>query len=236
MKVISLLFLFALSFSITDKELFEYLKSQGKYTEYGAAGLMGNLFAESGLQPANLEDRCNYNLGLSDAEYTRRCDNGAYTDFITDYCGYGYAQWTFWSRKELLWNYKKSQGTSIGDAKMQLRFLINELASDFRTVSNTLMSATSVRQASDVVLTQFEQPADQSESVKQLRASYGQKYYDLYHSGGGDIEYYTVQPGDTLSSIAIMFGTTVAKLCEWNHITNPDYIEVGQVLIVRMKE
>lgn len=43
---------------------------------------------------------------------------------------------------------------------------------------------------------------------------------------------YTVKKGDTLSQIAISYNTTVAKLVEWNDITNPDYIVVGQVLTV----
>lgn len=43
-----------------------------------------------------------------------------------------------------------------------------------------MKAAKSVREASDIVLTQYERPADQSESVKKKRASYGQKYYDRY--------------------------------------------------------
>ena len=43
---------------------------------------------------------------------------------------------------------------------------------------------------------------------------------------------YTVKKGDTLSQIALNYNTTVAKLVEWNDITNPDYIVVGQVLTV----
>ena len=43
-----------------------------------------------------------------------------------------------------------------------------------------LKAAKSVREASDIVLTQYERPADQSENVKKKRASYGQKYYDRY--------------------------------------------------------
>lgn len=43
---------------------------------------------------------------------------------------------------------------------------------------------------------------------------------------------YTVVKGDTLSEIAVRFNTTVAKLCELNDIPNPDYIVVGQVLII----
>lgn len=43
---------------------------------------------------------------------------------------------------------------------------------------------------------------------------------------------YTVKKGDTLSQIALNYSTTVSKLVELNHITDPDYIVVGQVLIV----
>lgn len=45
--------------------------------------------------------------------------------------------------------------------------------------------------------------------------------------GGGT---YVVQPGDTLTSIAQRFGTTVAELVALNNIPNPDLIYVGQVL------
>lgn len=43
---------------------------------------------------------------------------------------------------------------------------------------------------------------------------------------------YTVKKGDTLTAIAKTYGTTVSKLVELNHIANPDYIVVGQVLII----
>ena len=43
---------------------------------------------------------------------------------------------------------------------------------------------------------------------------------------------YTVKKGDTLSEIAVANSTTVAKLVDLNDITNPDYIVVGQVLVL----
>jgi len=41
---------------------------------------------------------------------------------------------------------------------------------------------------------------------------------------------YVVQPGDTLSRIALRFNTTVAALVQANNIVNPNLIYVGQVL------
>lgn len=49
------------------------------------------------------------------------------------------------------------------------------------------------------------------------------------------ITYYTVQKGDNLTKIANKFNTTVAQLCEWNNIKNPNLIYVGQTLIVGKK-
>jgi GH25 family lysozyme M1 (1,4-beta-N-acetylmuramidase) len=43
---------------------------------------------------------------------------------------------------------------------------------------------------------------------------------------------YTVQRGDTLSLIAVRFGTTVAALAAANNIANPNAIQVGQVLTI----
>lgn len=50
--------------------------------------------------------------------------------------------------------------------------------------------------------------------------------------GGGGTGTYTVQPGDTLSSIARRFGTTWPELAALNNISNPNVIHVGQVLQV----
>lgn len=46
-------------------------------------------------------------------------------------------------------------------------------------------------------------------------------------------EYYTIQSGDTLSSIAQKYGTTVSQLCKWNNISNPNLIYAGNTIIVK---
>lgn len=43
---------------------------------------------------------------------------------------------------------------------------------------------------------------------------------------------YTVQPGNTLSGIAAQYHTTVANLVAINHLSNPNVLQVGQVLQV----
>lgn len=45
--------------------------------------------------------------------------------------------------------------------------------------------------------------------------------------------YYTVKKGDTLTSIAKKYKTTVKQLVAWNNIKNPNLIRVGQKLRVK---
>ena len=148
---------------------------------YGVSALMGNLQAESALNPRNLQNNGNTRLGMSDDEFTAAVDSGAYTaeTFIHDGYGFGLAQWTHYSRKEALLNYAKSKGVSIGDLFMQLGFLIQEIKG-YTEVWRTLLTAKTVREASDAVLLEYERPADQSEAVKVKRAAYGEKYLAKY--------------------------------------------------------
>ena len=166
-----------------EEKAWNFLK--GKIpNDFGVAGLMGELFAESGLNPQNLQNSYEKKLGFTDATYTAAVDSGSYANFVHDSAGYGVAQWTFWSRKEALLNYVRALGVSIGDLEAQLGFLYKELSESYPSVLAALKTATSVRAASDKVLTDFERPADQSEAVKIKRAGYGQTYYDKYAKAG----------------------------------------------------
>ena len=147
---------------------------------YGVSALMAHWFAESGLNPRNLQNSFEKKLGHTDESYTKAVDNGSYSNFVHDGAGYGFAQCTFWSRKQNLLSFAKARGRSIGDADMQFEFGYQELCNEFKKVLAVLKSAKSVREASDVLLVQYEAPADQSEAVKVKRAGYGQKYYEKY--------------------------------------------------------
>ena len=162
-----------------EERIWRFLKGK-LLSDCGAAGLMGNLYAESGLNPVNLQNTHERKLGLSDKEYTQQVDFGLYADFVHDGAGYGLAQWTFWSRKQNLLAFAKSREKSIGDLETQLEFLWKELTESYASLAQMLLSASSVRAASDAVLLQFERPADQSETAKARRAAYGQKYYDQF--------------------------------------------------------
>lgn len=164
---------------MNEQKIWDYLMNKIS-NPYGAAGLMGNLYAESGLNPQNLQNSFEKKLGYTDQTYTEAVDSGQYTDFEHDSAGYGLAQWTYWSRKANVHDFAKCAGKSIGDLDMQLDFLYKELSEGYKAVLETLKNAKSVREASDCVLTKYERPADQGESVQKKRAEYGDAYYKQF--------------------------------------------------------
>ncbi len=147
---------------------------------YGVAGLMGNLYAESGFRADNLQNSYERKLKMTDREYTDAVDSGAYDNFVRDAAGYGLAQWTFWSRKEALLNFARQRGASIGDLEMQLDYLWYELSEKYPPLAKGLREAGSVREASDLILLQYERPANQSEEAQIRRAGFGQRYYEMF--------------------------------------------------------
>lgn len=168
--------------------LFDGLIAAG-CTVYGACGAIGNVFAESGANPRNLENLCEKMLGYkyTDDTYTEAVDSGKITRELflhplgdSRQYGYGFCQWTSAGRKAGLYDLVKARGVSIGDAKTQTEYMLSELQKSYKSVWNVLKTATSVREASDVFLVKFESPKNTGEDVKKLRASYGEQYFKIY--------------------------------------------------------
>ncbi|MCR5136260.1 MAG: hypothetical protein K6C12_04055 [Oscillospiraceae bacterium] len=147
---------------------------------FGVSGVMGNFQAESAMRSDNLQDSYQAGLGMNDAQYTAAVDNGSYRNFVHDGAGYGLYQATWWSIKQHLLQYARIRGTSVGDRDMQVDAFCSLLRSEYSSVWNTLLTATSVRQASDAVLLGFERPADQSEAVQRYRAALARQFYDRF--------------------------------------------------------
>ena len=153
---------------------------------YGVAGVMGNMYAESGLKSNNLEDFFQSKFGYTDESYTAAVDNGTYTNFARDSAGYGLVQWTFWAIKQDLYDYAKSKKTSIGDVKMQLECMCKQISGERvssewkKSVWEVLLNAKSVSEASTAFLLNYERPSNMGNSIVRLRASYAQTYYDRY--------------------------------------------------------
>lgn len=169
-----------------EEIMWNFFKTKG-LNDYACAGILGNAFAESGLNPKNLEDTYQRRFSMSDEAYTNAVDSGTYNNFVYDCAGYGIFQFTFWSLKKGVLDYARKTNRSIGDLTMQLEYTWLEFEKSYPGMLKILKNATSVKEASNAVLLQFERPADQSVSVQNKRASYGQTYYDKYAGKTSDV-------------------------------------------------
>ncbi len=169
---------------MTEQEIWAELLRITGGNKYGAAGLMGNLKAESNINSQNLQGSYEKKFGTNDSAYTRGVDSGSYNNFVHDSAGYGLAQWTYHSRKQGLLDYARRTGQSIGSTRMQLQYLEQELKNSYPKTYNALRNARSVQEASDAFMLQYERPANQSSSARNKRASYGTEYLNSYSGVG----------------------------------------------------
>lgn len=115
----------------TEEVVWDYLKAAG-YSDIQVAGIIGNLYQESGLNPARVES------------------NGE---------GIGLVQWSF-GRKQSLINYASSKGKDWTDLESQLEFLVSELDSKqfYQPYKDTFMNPYSVNEATEAFCFGFERP------------------------------------------------------------------------------
>jgi len=159
-----------------EEIIWQYLYNKFKNV-YGVAALMGNLFAESSLNPVCANGV--YALGLTNVEYTRRVDAGEKDDFATDGIAYGLVQWCYKTRKQGLLDLALEQKKSIGDINLQLEYMWQELQK-YKTVLNAIYNATNVREVSDIIMLKYEKPANTNEYMRIRRATYGENYLQKY--------------------------------------------------------
>ena len=115
----------------TEEVVWDYLKAAG-YSDIQVAGIIGNLYQESGLNPARVES------------------NGE---------GIGLVQWSF-GRKQNLINYASSKGKDWTDLESQLEFLVSELDSKqfYQPYKDTFENPYSVSEATEAFCFGFERP------------------------------------------------------------------------------
>lgn len=143
------------------------------YPVNGAAGLVGNLLAESGVQPNRIEG------SREDTPMRAKDFTGRVRDFTPDEVrdrdrskgigprlpGVGLAQWTSPDRRKGLFRHSfrgRVLGSAIlSDVDAQVDYLVTELrGGGYRAVDATLRSpGVTVDQAADVVVLRFERPA-----------------------------------------------------------------------------
>ena len=162
-----------------DAYIWNFLVSSG-LTKEGAAGLMGNLNAESNLESVKYQNSYKKKIGLTDQEYVDRVNDGRYSEynFVHDSVGFGLAQWTYYTRKQSLFNFCHGQ---IGDLNCQLNFMIAELKlSEYRAVDVLLRNSNNIRDCTLKVLFNYEKPYDQSEKSQNKRINYANNFYNTF--------------------------------------------------------
>ena len=200
------------------KYIYSYFRDKG-WTAQAICGMLGNMQGESGI--------------IADI------------DEISGGGGYGLVQWT---PKSKLVNWANARGLNYRTVETQCQRIQWELENGeqfYRTTAYPLTfkqyiaSTSSASYLAQVFINNYERPANPNQPKRWQWAT------DWYNKLSGDTPtpptppspgedtYYTVVSGDTLSGIAAKFGVTVAQLCSWNNISNPDLIYVGQRLIVK---
>ena len=113
-------------------------------------------------------------MGYSDEEYVNGIKDGTISkdSFIDDSRGFGIAQWTYWSRKEKLYDYCGPE--HIDDLGYQLEFLYNEMGNSLK---NDLTYATDPVTATITFEEKFEQAGVPNMSNRQ---GYASGFYNDY--------------------------------------------------------
>jgi hypothetical protein len=157
---------------MNEKVIWDFLMWKIK-NAYGTAAVMGNLMAESSLNPLCVTG----NTRCQKSNYVLYVDCGK-LDFADDGVAFGLAQWRYKTRKADLYEY--ACGKSVGDLQVQLEFLVKEMSERYKSVWKAVTEATDVRTASDVVMLKYEKPGNQTEAAKQKRANYGEKFFQQF--------------------------------------------------------
>lgn len=217
----------SLTGTTNEEKIWNYLSSRIG-NDYGVAGLMGNMYVESGLSPTNMENSYESKLGYTDATYTKAVDDGTYTNFVKDAVGYGLCQFTYWTLKQSLLDEAHKQKKSVGDLEMQLGFTCDLLKSSYPKAWTALTTAKNVASASNSVLLDFERPADQSSAAQSKRASYGTQYYEKYAKNTNKEDKHMASAQQVLAQLAALAGENEAVLGSNNTTVNKYFGAKGQ--------
>ena len=161
---------------MNEKLIWDYLIKNIK-NPYGVAAIMGNLMAESSLNPL-CANGVKKKYGWTNEEYVKHSDLGEH-DFANDGVAFGLVQWCFKTRKTKLMQHAKDNNSSVGDIHRQLSYLLYELPK-YKTAYNTVLNTNDIKEATTVVMRKYENPADQSLTAKEKRIKYAQSYFNKY--------------------------------------------------------
>lgn len=140
--------------------IYNRLRAAG-LTEAGALGFLGNWDCESNCEPFRVQGDFNPYRTISH-QYTEDVEDGRIpmNQFAHDAKGYGLAQWTYFSRKEGLYDFWKRSGKALDDCEMQVDFALHELASgEYLPVDHAVRNLNDLYACVKIICTQYERPA-----------------------------------------------------------------------------
>ncbi|MBO5833968.1 MAG: hypothetical protein J6R22_03375 [Alphaproteobacteria bacterium] len=147
-------------------------------TDNGAAGIMGNLYAESNICPFRQQNdySTGYTYSLQLTETFRANDKNYFVYYDGD-TGYSLAQWTDYDRRSNYWDFCGQQG--IGDGTLSLQFLIHEMQTGFASCWAVCTDPNkSLLECSNKILLDFERPEQHGPDVQATRYSYSSQVYN----------------------------------------------------------
>lgn len=161
---------------INERKIWETLKQIG-FTDNASAGIMANIFVESGFKPDNVQNSFEKRLG-NDAEYTKKINDRVYTreQFAKDGSGYGLCQWTYPARKRALYDFCMCRGTRIDNIDDQLYYLTQECRNG--GLFDRLNKCASPYDAGVLFMLNFERPKDQSVTAQKRRGELAVRFYN----------------------------------------------------------
>ena len=145
------------------EKIFRFLIGKGLTAEQ-AAGVMGNLYAESRLDPA--------------IEQGGRIVDASYT--LIPNVGFGLAQWTDPGRQQALMTFQRNSGKTIIDLSMQMDFLWQELSGGGGL--GALQATTTPEDAAYIFHAVFERSADSEATVRANRGGKAREFYEQFKS------------------------------------------------------
>lgn len=149
----------------------------------GAAGILINIECESAFKSTNLQDSYEISLGMNDAQYTSRVDNGSYLRFTSDSAGYGLCQWTAGDRKDGMLKFHRKRGVSIGDFRTQVDWMLQEIRG-YSYAWKICAVSNNPYECGYAVCKYYEIPAD-TENKAKYRGGEAQRWYDFLTANMG---------------------------------------------------
>jgi len=143
-------------------------------TEAQAAGIVGNMIAESGVENARPQNTPGGTKGPL---------------VVDDKTGYGIVQWTSRGRQQALYDFAVSKGHDMSKPltmDLEYQFFLKEFQGDYGYVLNQIRQAKDVKGSSTIFMQQYEVPAGYRTEAKIMeRYNMSQPVYKKLSSGQG---------------------------------------------------